>query len=246
MHTPIEWLEVFPTAVAMSSVVMEVLRETFARFGILETRFWQCSVSEDFELFLQRNGVKHITSAPYHPASNRLAVWIVQILKQGLTEGTLNTQLAHIILLAYCNTPQSTTAWCISGWAADGSVASDETWFPEIKLSRESEQQTVEPYKISRWSSSDQDVLNWTSCRTSVQVRKVVGFHRPSDRDGRRKGDQVTCGSPATSGCQLWLCSTPSAWEDKWWRPSWSGDTNWGCGGPAGHIIFLLRNIRDE
>ena len=41
-------------------------------------------VSSEFEQFLKSNGIKHTTSAPYHPASNGLAKRAVQIVKKGL------------------------------------------------------------------------------------------------------------------------------------------------------------------
>ena len=57
------------------------------------------------------NGIKHITSAPHHPASNGLGERAVQIVKNGLkkvTKSTINTKLAKI-LFAYRLAPQSTT-----------------------------------------------------------------------------------------------------------------------------------------
>ena len=109
-----KWIEAFPTSSATSSVVMEHLRTTFAQFGIPETVVTDngpCFVSAEFESFLVANGIKHITSAPYHPASNGLAERAVQILKRGLkkvTEGSLSTRMAKV-LLTYRMTPQSTT-----------------------------------------------------------------------------------------------------------------------------------------
>ena len=41
-------------------------------------------VSSEFEEFLRADGVKHTTSAPYHPASNGLAERAIQIVKKGL------------------------------------------------------------------------------------------------------------------------------------------------------------------
>lgn len=58
-----------------------------------------------------KNGIKHITSAPYHPATNGLAECAVQTVKRGLkkeTEGSMATRLAKV-LMAYQTTSQSTT-----------------------------------------------------------------------------------------------------------------------------------------
>ena len=41
-------------------------------------------VSEEFKQFMIANGVKHIRSWPYHPASNGAAEMMVQILKLAL------------------------------------------------------------------------------------------------------------------------------------------------------------------
>ena len=61
--------------------------------------------------FLKSNGIKHLTSAPYHSSSNGLAECAVQIVKKGLkkiTHGNIRTRLAQV-LFTYHLTPQSTT-----------------------------------------------------------------------------------------------------------------------------------------
>ena len=68
-------------------------------------------ISAEIEAFFTRNGVKHLTSAPYHPASNGLAERAVQIVKKGLrriTHGSMRTRLAQV-LLTYRLTPHSAT-----------------------------------------------------------------------------------------------------------------------------------------
>ena len=86
----------------------------FAKFSLPEmivTDNGTGFVSEEFESFLRSNGIKHTTSAPYHPASNGLAERAVQIVKRGLkkvTLGSMNTRLAKVLFL-YRITPQGTT-----------------------------------------------------------------------------------------------------------------------------------------
>ena len=90
------------------------LQTFFAHFGIPETVVTDngtCFVSAEFESFLASNGIKHLTSAPYHPTSNGLAERAVQIVKKGLKkikQGHIRNRLAQI-LLTYRLTPQTTT-----------------------------------------------------------------------------------------------------------------------------------------
>ena len=82
-----KWIEAISTANATSSVVIDELRSLFAQFGIPETVVidtGMCFVSLEMEAFLTRNGVKHLTSAPYHPSSNGLAKRAVRVVKKGL------------------------------------------------------------------------------------------------------------------------------------------------------------------
>ena len=68
-------------------------------------------VSEEFEQFLKNNEIRHISSAPYHPATNGLAERAVQIFKAGMrkiTDGSTADCIARI-LLNYQRTPQTTT-----------------------------------------------------------------------------------------------------------------------------------------
>ena len=63
---------------------------------------------EEFETFLKKNGIKHIKTPPYHPASNGIAERAVQTFKSGmrkLKEGTLDTKVARF-LFTYRVTPQ--------------------------------------------------------------------------------------------------------------------------------------------
>ena len=109
-----KWIEVFPMAGATSAATIQELRTTFARWGLPDTVVTDngpCFTSEEFETFLSRNGIRHVKTAPYHPASNGLAERAVQVFKTSfkkMREGTVADRLARV-LFSYRVTPHSTT-----------------------------------------------------------------------------------------------------------------------------------------
>ena len=109
-----KWVEAFVVSSGTSSATIERLRSVFARFGlpeILVTDNGSAFTSAEFETFMKRNGIRHLRSAPYHPATNGLAERTVQTLKSALKnagEGSLETKLSRI-LFNYRLTPHSTT-----------------------------------------------------------------------------------------------------------------------------------------
>ena len=44
-------------------------------------------ISKEFAEFVGQNGIKHVRSSPYHPASNGQAERVIQILKSNQTKG---------------------------------------------------------------------------------------------------------------------------------------------------------------
>ena len=111
-----KWPEVITMHSTTASKTIEVLRAVFARNGLPEQLVsdnGQQFIAEEFQLFLKMNGVKHITSAPYHPATNGLAERFVQTMKQSLTsmtkgQGSTQTKLSRF-LIKYRHTPHSKT-----------------------------------------------------------------------------------------------------------------------------------------
>ena len=107
-------MEVIPTKNATGQVTVSKLRQIFATHEIpetCETDNGPAFVSEDFAAFMHRNGIRHITTAPYNPASNGKAERAVQIFKRGL-EKMNATDLQKILqrfLFSYRTTPQTTT-----------------------------------------------------------------------------------------------------------------------------------------
>ena len=109
-----KWLDVHCVNTATAETTIAKLKSTFATHGLPEmivsdngTMF----TSQEFKIFTQRNGIRHVTSAPYHPSSNGLAERAVQTFKQGMKkqrQGTVETKVARF-LLSYRTTPQTTT-----------------------------------------------------------------------------------------------------------------------------------------
>lgn len=87
---------------------------TFAMLGlpeILVTNNGTAFTSTEFEQFCKHNGIRHVTSSPYRPASNGLAEQAVQTFRKGMkkmTDGSLDTHLA-CFLFTYHLTLQSVT-----------------------------------------------------------------------------------------------------------------------------------------
>ncbi len=109
-----KWLEVYHMTASTSQATIQKLRVMFAQFALPNTVVTdnaKCFTSDEFAEFLEKNGISHITSAPYHPSSNGLAERAVQSFKQGMkkfTKGTLTDRLSRF-LYHYRNTPHTTT-----------------------------------------------------------------------------------------------------------------------------------------
>ncbi|XP_013087776.2 uncharacterized protein K02A2.6-like [Biomphalaria glabrata] len=113
-HT--KWAEVLPVSSTKSSSTIEFLTETFSRFGIpniIASDNGSTFTSNEFKDLTKRNGIKHITTAPFHPATNGLAERFLKSFKIAMKAakndtGTLSQKISRF-LFAYRNAPQSTT-----------------------------------------------------------------------------------------------------------------------------------------
>ena len=82
---------------ATSRVTIDKMTSTFASLGLPEIVVSDNGfnfVSSEFKSFLQKNGIKHIASAPYHPSTNGLVERAVQTFKQGMKkqcDGSVDT-----------------------------------------------------------------------------------------------------------------------------------------------------------
>ena len=109
-----KWLDVHIMPNITSSTTVEKLREVFAIHDIpkkMVTDNEASFTSEEFKQFVNSNGIKHVTSAPYNPSSNGLAERAVQTMKRGLknTAGATIQEKLSKFLFTYRLTPHSTT-----------------------------------------------------------------------------------------------------------------------------------------
>ena len=120
-----KWIEAIPGSSMTATATVNNMHKVFLVASFMHKVFATHSVpktpvtgngpsfiAQEFEQFLLANGIKHVLSAPYHPATIGLAERAVQTMKQALVrhakEKSFEERLA-VFLLAYRVTPHSTT-----------------------------------------------------------------------------------------------------------------------------------------
>lgn len=81
------WPELFMVNNTTSATVIRLLRTVFSIHGLCEliaSDNGSSFVSQEMKQFLLANNVRHVTTAPYHPATNGLAERMVQTIKDKL------------------------------------------------------------------------------------------------------------------------------------------------------------------
>ena len=108
-----KWLEVIPTTGCTAKITITQLRRIFSTHGIPDiivsdnaTAF----MGSEFQEFVMRNGIRHITGAPYHAATNGLAENAVKTFKSAMKKSTgdMEDRLFRF-LFDYRITPHVTT-----------------------------------------------------------------------------------------------------------------------------------------
>ena len=109
-----KWIEIVVVPSTATHHTIHNLRRIFATHGLLEVLVSDNATSftsSEFQEFTKRNGIHHIRSAPYHPATNGLAERTVQTFKNAMKKvapGDIDTALARF-LFHYRTTPHCTT-----------------------------------------------------------------------------------------------------------------------------------------
>ena len=111
-----KWPEVCEVPSTTAAKTIELLRQLFSAYSLPQQLVTDNSpqfTSEELAQFVKQNGIKHIRTSPYHPASNGAAERLVQTFKQAMKAAannglTLQHQLSSF-LMSYRSTPHATT-----------------------------------------------------------------------------------------------------------------------------------------
>ena len=115
VDTHSKWPEVHLMSSNTTSKTIQVLKGLFSRNGLPEVLVSDNGpqfMSNEFDTFMKGNRVKHIRSAPFHPATNGLAERFVQTFKHSMKFSVETISMQHRLdafLLMSRNTPHSTT-----------------------------------------------------------------------------------------------------------------------------------------
>eukprot|EP00731_Ephydatia_muelleri_P017950 Em0010g1048a len=91
-----KWPEVFEMPNTTSQKTIEILRQVFSAYGLPEQLVSDNGpqfISREFAEFMAKNGIKHIRSAPYHPATNGQVERFVQTFKRAMKTGTTKREV---------------------------------------------------------------------------------------------------------------------------------------------------------
>ena len=106
-----KWLDVIFVLIANSVTTIRELRKLFATHGIPEIVVSDNGTAFTSVEFMARNGIRHLRTAPYHPATNGLAECAVHTFKTAMrksSNSSIDARLARF-LFHYRTTPNSTT-----------------------------------------------------------------------------------------------------------------------------------------
>ena len=98
-----KWIEALIMQSITSAKTIEKIRIKFSTHGLprkVVTDNDPSFISQEFKEFMEANGIKHVTTVPYHPSLNGLVERAVQTVKRGLkcTEGkTIQDKLSKFL-----------------------------------------------------------------------------------------------------------------------------------------------------
>ena len=105
-----KWMDVHIT----TAIIIDKLQLSFSTFGlphVLVSDNGPAFSSSEFQDFMKQNGINHVKTVPYHPASNDLAERGVKTFKSALMKLSSGSLQARVndFLFKYRIMPQTTT-----------------------------------------------------------------------------------------------------------------------------------------
>ena len=191
-----KWMEVvrLPVGQTKTSDTIKALRTIFCRWGlcpIIVSDNGPQFISEEMDVFMKKNGITHIPTPPYHPASNGLAENAVGKFKNAMKrmkESNSDTMLnLQNWLMTYHNTPHTTTGVEPSVRMIGRRIRSALSLLHPFTDSRQSSQKTEKEMKkmesdkrLRRFQVGDQilyrDVINKTWKRGTIRTVSDVQY----------------------------------------------------------------------
>ena len=93
-----KWCDVKTTNSTNTKSTIDLCRGWFSQYGLpnqIITDNGTQFKSDEFRIFCQENGIKHITTAPYHQSTNGQAERFVQTIKKGLQMNDIEKGVAR-------------------------------------------------------------------------------------------------------------------------------------------------------
>lgn len=109
-----KWLEVNPITTMSAAAAIQALRKIFATHCLPDTLVsnnGMAFTAREFQEFVKRNGIRHVRSTPFHPATNVQAERMVRTTKDSLSRlvtSEWQTRVAEFLLYQHV-TPCSAT-----------------------------------------------------------------------------------------------------------------------------------------
>ncbi|XP_015269353.1 PREDICTED: uncharacterized protein K02A2.6-like [Gekko japonicus] len=209
-----KWLEVVPMRSTTSANLIKALHQLFATHGLPEVLVSDNSpqlTSREFADFLEGYGIRHVTTAPFHPASNGQAERMVRTAKESLARlpgDDWDYRVAEFLLRQHI-TPNSATGRSPAELLMKRQLTTLlDRLHPDLDVSREKEAETPEPVRefqprdlvFSRVTSGFQlrSPTDWAhECMWSVYLMtaRYAATSTNSDNDGLPQilGSSPTC-----------------------------------------------------
>ncbi|XP_062865163.1 uncharacterized protein K02A2.6-like [Trichomycterus rosablanca] len=206
-----KWPEVMRMKSTTTEKTISVLRNIFSRNGLPEQIVSDNGpqfISEEFKLFMKKNGIKHFKSAPHHPATNGLAERFVQTFKRSIKAMEKeNISLQHKVdnfLFVYRNAVHSTTNQAPAMLFIKRTLRSRiDLLKPNLRREVQNKQFSMLPSEATRTFDVGQEVLardyrgnKWTPGRNVTRNGPLMYEVDIGEQTWRRHVDQLLNAQP--------------------------------------------------